>query len=165
MITNCSTNASFRLVKKEDEEVVRRILKDKTITKNVPFHPKRSRFFLVNGEIVGFYNMEQIHNCPEIQYAILKEYRNLNYGSFLLEKLTYLLFKSEEVPNIYLMIDKQNLSSIRVATKNGYQIDEEMQILSENADLEFPYYYFMKKNPYVKEDRIIKKKAKRKKIF
>lgn len=152
-------NTSFRHIQKSDHEIIRKIIKDKTIMKNVPFHFKKSHFFLVNGEIVGFYNIEQIHDYPEIQYAILKEYRNLNYGSLLLEKITSLIFENSDINRIYLMIHKENLSSIKVAIKNGYRIDEELQYQAEMADLDFPYSYFMKKNPYLKKDKVLNRKT------
>lgn len=155
MISSFYQNTSFRNIQKSDHEIVRKIVKDKTIMKNVPFHSKKSHFFLVNGEIVGFYNIEKIHDYPEIQYAILKEYRNLNYGSLLLEKITSLIFEDSDVNRIYLMIHKQNISSMKVAIKNGYRMDEELQYQAFLADLDFPYYYFMRKNPYGKKNKIL----------
>lgn len=155
MIPSFYQNTSFRNIQKGDHEIIRKIVKDKTIMNNVPFHSKKSQFFLVNGEIVGFYNIEKIHDCPEIQYAILKEYRNLNYGSLLLQKITSWIFENSDTNKIYLMIHKQNVSSMKVAIKSGYRMDEELQYQVFLADLDFPYYYFMRKNPYLENNKIL----------
>ena len=147
---------NFRKINKNDDELVKNILKDKTITNNVPFHPKKSNLFLVDGKVIGFYNIESIHGYPEIQYAILKEYRNLNYGTILLGKLTNLIFQKNSSSRIYLMIHKENIFSLKAAKRNGYFIDEELQRLSFDADVDFPYYYFIKENPFIKKEKLKK---------
>lgn len=138
----------YRHYKKSDTPFLDIIYQDKNIMANIPFNKKKSYLFLIDNNIVGFFNVEKLHGYPEIQYAILKEYRNLGLGSMLLENLTTLMFLNTNCEKIYLMINRKNTPSLKVASKNGYQIDYDL----ESNDIDFPYYNLYKNNPYYEKE-------------
>lgn len=60
-----------------------------------------------------------------LEYAVLKPYRGLGYGSTIIRETTDYLFQNYNIRAIRLDIDPSNKNSISVATSNGYSLDEE----------------------------------------
>lgn len=62
----------------------------------------------------------------EIEIAILEQYRGKGLSSIILDDLCKQLFTRENpCHSVFLSIDKRNHSSIRMATKNGFYLNEE----------------------------------------
>lgn len=57
-------------------------------------------------------------------YGLLEQYQDKGLGSMFLEQLSTHLIDDQEVQEIRLFIDKENIPSICIARKNGFQKKE-----------------------------------------
>ena len=60
-----------------------------------------------------------------LEYAVLKEYRGMGYGSDIVRKTTDYLFQNHNIKDIRLDIDPSNKNSINTAEACGYTLDED----------------------------------------
>ncbi len=60
-----------------------------------------------------------------LEYAVLKEYRGLGYGSTMIRETTDYLFENHNIRSIRLDIDPSNKNSINTAEACGYTLDED----------------------------------------
>lgn len=95
------------------------------------------------GTPIGYAFISSMH-ADEVflEYSILRQFRNMGYGSALVRELTTYLFENHNIRSIRLDIDPSNQNSILVANACGYSVDEEefearnftgkMQFIKEN---------------------------------
>ena len=69
---------------------------------------------------VGFVSIYFLGEKYEICYAILPSERNKNIASTLLGEFTDFIFRNYPIDDLYLYINRENESSIKVAIKNDY---------------------------------------------
>ena len=60
-----------------------------------------------------------------LEYAVLKEYRGMGYGSDIVRQTTDYLFQNHNIKDIRLDIDPSNKNSINTAEACGYTLDED----------------------------------------
>ena len=60
-----------------------------------------------------------------LEYAVLKEYRGMGYGSDIVRQTTDYLFQNHNIRDIRLDIDPSNKNSINTAEACGYTLDED----------------------------------------
>ena len=60
-----------------------------------------------------------------LEYAVLKEYRAMCYGSDIVRQTTDYLFQNHNIKDIRLDIDPSNKNSINTAEACGYTLDED----------------------------------------
>ena len=60
-----------------------------------------------------------------LEYAVLKEYRGMGYGSDIVRQTTDYLFQNHNIKDIRLDIDPSNKNSINTAEAWGYTLDED----------------------------------------
>lgn len=60
-----------------------------------------------------------------LEYAVLKEYRGMGYGSDIVRQTTDYLFQNHNIKDIRLDIDPSNKNSINTAETCGYTLDED----------------------------------------
>ena len=60
-----------------------------------------------------------------LEYAVLKEYRGMGYGSDIVRQTTDYLFQNHNIKYIRLDIDPSNKNSINTAEACGYTLDED----------------------------------------
>ena len=60
-----------------------------------------------------------------LEYAVLKAYRGLGYGSTMIRETTDYLFENHNIRSIRLDIDPSNKNSINTAEACGYTLDED----------------------------------------
>ena len=60
-----------------------------------------------------------------LEYAVLKEYRCMGYGSDIVRQTTDYLFQNHNIKDIRLDIDPSNKNSINTAEACGYTLDED----------------------------------------
>ena len=60
-----------------------------------------------------------------LEYAVLKAYRGLGYGSTIIRETTDYLFENHNIRSIRLDIDPSNKNSINTAEACGYTLDED----------------------------------------
>lgn len=60
-----------------------------------------------------------------LEYAVLKEYRGMGYGSDIVRQTTDYLFQNHNIKDIRLDIDPGNKNSINTAEACGYTLDED----------------------------------------
>lgn len=60
-----------------------------------------------------------------LEYAVLKEFRGIGYGSSIVNDVTNYLFQNFNIRSIRLDIDPSNKNSLLVANSCGFILDEE----------------------------------------
>lgn len=60
-----------------------------------------------------------------LEYAVLKEYRGMGYGSDIVRQTTDYLFQNHNIKDMRLDIDPSNKNSINTAEACGYTLDED----------------------------------------
>lgn len=60
-----------------------------------------------------------------LEYAVLKNFRRMGYGSSIVNETTDYLFKNHNIKSIRLDIDPSNKNSVFVADSCGFTLDEE----------------------------------------
>lgn len=60
-----------------------------------------------------------------LEYAVLKQYRGMGYGSDIVRQTTDYLFQNHNIKDIRLDIDPSNKNSINTAEACGYTLDED----------------------------------------
>lgn len=120
-ITYHSYNPSY-------DNLLNLIKKDEQINKYLSFSQTDSKFIFINHDFVGFCKIFPVDDENleyEIEIAIIEQYRGKGLASIILEDLTKHLFLGPNIcQTVQLSIDKSNSSSIRMATKNGFILDE-----------------------------------------
>lgn len=78
------------------------------------------------GVPVGYlFISNRIRNEVFLEYAVLKEYRGMGYGSDIVRQTTDYLFQNHNIKDIRLDIDPSNKNSINTAEACGYTLDED----------------------------------------
>lgn len=73
---------------------------------------------------IGFISLSYKNSAYEISYGILKEYRNQHLGTLLLDEFSEVLFNNyEDINNLTLVINKNNIASIKLANMASYESD------------------------------------------
>lgn len=67
----------------------------------------------------------RIHDEVFLEYAVLKEYRGIGYGSSIIRETSDYLFQNHNIKDIRLDIDPSNKNSINAAEACGYTLDED----------------------------------------
>lgn len=125
-----------------------------------PFRKEFIRMVYANGKEIGFCTTFFIDGKLTIEYYLFKEYQHQGFGN----SLVYLASDSiggeyPEYNSLYLLIHRDNIASLSVAKKNGYELASDdydfMWMIEENM----PGYYL-----YSKENSYYKKKAERDEI-
>ena len=101
-------------------------------------------FVVLDKEIpVGYlFISSMIRDEVFLEYAVLKEFRGMGYGSSIVSDVTDYLFHNFNIRSIRLDIDPSNKNSLLVANSCGFILDEEdyenrnfigkMQFIKEN---------------------------------
>ena len=86
----------------------------------------QSAFVVLDGTTpVGYvYISSMINDEIYLEYAILKEFRQMGYASDLVNELSVYLFENHNIRSIKLDIDPSNQGSILVAEACGFSLDE-----------------------------------------
>ncbi len=84
-----------------------------------------------------------------LEYAVLKQYRGMGYGSDIVRQTTDYLFQNHNIKDIRLDIDPSNKNSINTAEACGYTFDED-EFASHNYTGKMQFvqdstYYFSKR--------------------
>ncbi len=121
-------NYDIKIANGEEKKRLEEVSKlDKDLNKYITYSSKTPAvLFLYDNEVIGFYSVANRFGNPEIQGAILKEYRNQGHGKELLRTAT----EQCMTPNnqkIYLSIKSDNLASINVAKEIGYYRDYDFE--------------------------------------
>lgn len=78
------------------------------------------------GKPVGYlFISSMVRDEVFLEYAVLKEFRGMGYGSDIIRETTDYLFQNHNIRSIRLDIDPSNQSSINAAEACGYSVDEE----------------------------------------
>ena len=87
----------------------------------------QSAFIVLDGGTpVGYvYISSMINDEVYLEYAILKEFRQMGYASDLVNELSDYLFENHNIRSIKLDIDPSNKNSTLVAESCGFYLDEE----------------------------------------
>ena len=59
-----------------------------------------------------------------LEYSILKTFRNMGYGSDIVNEVTNYLFEKHNIRSVRLDIDPSNKNSILLATSCGFEEEE-----------------------------------------
>lgn len=84
--------------------------------------------FVVEGENmpVGYlFISSMVRDEVFIEYAVLKDFRKMGYGSSIVSEVVDYLFKNHNIRSIRLDIDPSNKNSILLAESCGFSLDEE----------------------------------------
>lgn len=86
-----------------------------------------------------------------LEYAVLKDYRKMGYGSKIVNEVSDYLFQNHNIKSIRLDIDPSNQNSILVAGSCGFMLDED----------EYESRNFIGKMQFIKESELyISKRSK-----
>ncbi len=122
------------------------------------YNPDNLMLVKANGIEIGFGVVFFICGHLTIEYYLFKEFQHQGYGLMFVNVLSdsisdkYSLYDS-----LYLLIHKDNLSSIKVAQKCGYTIDSnDWEFRCMISDDMPEYYLYSKNNEYYKERKLKK---------
>ena len=133
-------------------------LNDKSITEYVSFSKWDSSLIFYKDDFAGFYKTitpDEEKNEKEIYIALIPKYRKKGMASYVVNTLTNNIFTaSPDCEYVHLSIDKENISSINLASNCGFiensSLEQELRETGDNRTL-----VFSRKNPfYVKEYQI-----------
>lgn len=96
-------------------------------SKNIDRNIYQSAFVVEEEEIpIGYlFISSRIRDEVFLEYAVLKPYRGLGYGSAIIRQTADYLFQNHNIRAIRLDIDPSNKNSILAAEACGYTLDEE----------------------------------------
>lgn len=130
---------------------------DNSITKFVSFSKHDSRLIFYDNDFAGFYKtMYRDDDLPdrEIYIALIEKYRGKGIAKYVIDTLTNNIFESD--PNcefVHLSIDKDNISSIKLAQNCGYteneKLEDELRENNDNRTLVFS----IKNKFYIEEEK------------
>lgn len=126
-------------------------LKDKSITEYVNFSKWDSSLIFYKDDFAGFYKTitpDEETNDKEIYIALIPKYRKKGMASYVVNTLTNNIFMSDsECEFVHLSIDKDNTSSINLASNCGFLensiLEQELRENGDNRTL-----IFSRKNPF-----------------
>jgi len=96
------------------------------------------------GTPIGYlYISSMVHDEVFLEYAILKNFRRMGYGSSLVTEITDYLFEKYNIRSVRLDIDPSNKKSILLADSCGFVLDEE----------EYESRNYIGKMQFIKESR------------
>ncbi len=103
---------------------------DEEVRKYISFSKYDSKLIFFDYDFVGCFKtmtLDDESNDREIHIAIIKKYRGMGIASFVINKLTDNIFESDNTcESIHLSIDKNNEQSLKMGTKCGYKLNEEL---------------------------------------
>lgn len=138
-------NLEYRRFNKEKDSYLLDMVKnDEGFNKFFKFDTK-SNVVIDNGIIIGGYYISSFCGYPEIQIGVLQEYRRKGYASKILDDLTQEQM-DENTPVVYVIVNKKNLASLKLAKKCGYVIDYDNETMNRD-DSDAQYYSLYKRNP------------------
>jgi [ribosomal protein S5]-alanine N-acetyltransferase len=103
-------------------------------------HPERDpylrygMFDRTSGELIGtcgYHHLDRELNQAELGYDVWKEHWRKGYASEALKPLIDMCFHALGVNQVYVLIDRNNLASIRTAEKFGFRVSEPCRPLDE----------------------------------
>lgn len=128
------------------------IKEDKTVSKYISFSEHDSTLIFYENSFCGLCKIIDFDDSEnkEIHIALLNEFRGLGLASCVIQLISNNIFQSNHgCQYAVLSIDKENNSSLKMAVKSGFELNQELT--RENAECgDENTIVFTKSNPYYK---------------
>lgn len=124
-------------------QLLDKIKDDDELLQFIGLYSKSSKVVLYEKMLIGFSYVSS-GSWPEIQIAILKEFRNRGYGKALTDRLVRDCFE-QNCMGVKLLIDKDNEISMKSAEACGFYREDNEELNPLNK--EDKYYTYIKRNP------------------
>lgn len=125
----------LKMDKQEETQLFLGGIKNKSREERLDFlsRKKNSLTVLLDNKRIGFVGLKVNEDKAEVSYIFDSDYTGNGYCSEVVKKLIDVAFNKLNVNKLYAYTKEDNVSSIKVLTKNGF-------IKKDNENEEFIYY-------------------------
>lgn len=125
----------LKMDKQEETQLFLGGIKNKSREERLDFlsRKKNSLTVLLDNKRIGFVGLKVNDDKAEVSYIFDSDYTGNGYCSEIVKKLIDVAFNKLNVNKLYAYTKEDNVSSIKVLTKNGF-------IKKDNENEEFIYY-------------------------